>query len=1000
MHQSMTFVGMLGRRYGLVGTGVILLWLTGCAMTGDVAETRYDNGESGGNQGGAGVGGASGHGGGVTTGAGGMGNGGTAGAGNVNVPRGTSVFIQVQDPEGRPISQAQVVQYFPDRPFESVVTATTDASGSVLYEDLRIDDFRNRRFVGRVHAEGHADAMAVVELQDGLHLGKRVVLYPLGDAQRIEDVGVESTIERGGVHVTIPANALVDADGQPVTGDATVTIIPFDPTIENAQNLPAPLEGAAQPNEPPVPLASVMMAEISVWKNGAQLQLAPGKWATMTFDIPAALQNAYEPGAKIPAWSLDMVSGLWQRDGEGVVLPSPVNTEKYVWTTEIHHFSWHNADYPYYREQYCFYVTVTNFNHQPLADVLVESEGFAGGFSNDSGVTDSEGRTCISVKMNTSATISVLQSWNRAPLASSVTVHAGGDFRTCQGGLGQETCEEVPVILAQQPSNPVCIPGSTVDCTADYPDPMRLVNPPCQAGWKWCKADGSGFEPQCVGVVTPRPDDCNTYIDENCDGAINDGCTLLCDYHSDATNPWLPCYTGPSGTEGIGVCHGGRKYCMPGGAAWGPCMDEMTPYYNELCYSAGAGVAIGDYDCDGRSNRTECICWIGEIDYVYPPISGVTAINYPDGRQGSSPTSQCIAGLSHCEQTSLPSPFPPSSWQVPVDWTAPSIEVCDNSNVIDEDCDGAVNEDGQFCCTPSPNPGSRASGCTLENACQSFECSVGHECRYSLRAMPLDTPGDCQSVSCAIQTTQPVTLYREVFTSNAADSNDQNECTADSCLPVGPMMCTPQHINAPIRTPCMNPNGLCDANGECVACLVQGDCDPLTEGDHCYMQRCFSCNDNLNVPNGDETDVNCGGQYCLPCADNKMCLQGSDCESHVCGINWRCAAPTCTDCCKNGDETGVNCGGTTCSKCGNGASCVSSSDCVSNICTNGICMPVSPCNNDMHYDPSRGETDVDCGGAGCPMCTSGKHCVANSDCTQNVCLDHGTLSDTTDDYCQ
>jgi hypothetical protein len=30
------------------------------------------------------------------------------------------------------------------------------------------------------------------------------------------------------------------------------------------------------------------------------------------------------------------------------------------------------------------------------------------------------------------------------------------------------------------------------------------------------------------------------------------------------------------------------------------------------------------------------------------------------------------------------------------------------------------------------------------------------------------------------------------------------------------------------------------------------------------------------------------------------------------------------------------------------------------------------------------ETDVDCGGV-CAQCTSGKHCLANNDCTSGTC---------------
>src|SRR6185436_17589841 len=69
-----------------------------------------------------------------------------------------------------------------------------------------------------------------------------------------------------------------------------------------------------------------------------------------------------------------------------------------------------------------------------------------------------------------------------------------------------------------------------------------------------------------------------------------------------------------------------------------------------------------------------------------------------------------------------------------------------------------------------------------------------------------------------------------------------------------------------------------------------------------------SCNDG--VQNGDETDVNCGGS-CAKCADNKVCLIASDCQSNVCtGTGTKhCATPTCSDTTKNGSETDTDCGG-------------------------------------------------------------------------------------------
>src|SRR5688572_23304953 len=47
-----------------------------------------------------------------------------------------------------------------------------------------------------------------------------------------------------------------------------------------------------------------------------------------------------------------------------------------------------------------------------------------------------------------------------------------------------------------------------------------------------------------------------------------------------------------------------------------------------------------------------------------------------------------------------------------------------------------------------------------------------------------------------------------------------------------------------------------------------------------------TCSDG--VQNGDETDVDCGGPDCSPCADGGACLVDGDCESGTCD-NGTCA---------------------------------------------------------------------------------------------------------------
>jgi hypothetical protein len=44
------------------------------------------------------------------------------------------------------------------------------------------------------------------------------------------------------------------------------------------------------------------MAEVSLWRNGAPVQLAPGASAALEFILPEAVSSRFQAGDSIPAW--------------------------------------------------------------------------------------------------------------------------------------------------------------------------------------------------------------------------------------------------------------------------------------------------------------------------------------------------------------------------------------------------------------------------------------------------------------------------------------------------------------------------------------------------------------------------------------------------------------------------------------------------------------------------------------------------------------------------
>lgn len=203
----------------------------------------------------------------------------------------------------------------------------------------------------------------------------------------------------------------------------------------------------------------------------------------------------------------------------------------------------------------------------------------------------------------------------------------------------------------------------------------------------------------------------------------------------------------------------------------------------------------------------------------------------------------------------------------------------------------------------------------------------------------------------------------------------------------------------------------CDGFGNCVDCLINQEKD------------------------SDETDVDCGGELCEPCDDDRRCRSDIDCKSRRCKPHPSsdfliCHESACNDGKKNGDEVDVDCGGEECyHKCTQGRSCSRASDCETGFCVNGVCCGVpcdgacrecvlgsgacrvatagkdpgdacpglsnvcteegvcSRCQNEKFDSEGDGaESDWDCGGDVCPKCPNGSTCRVETDCLSGNCL--------------
>ncbi|MDI1437454.1 RCC1 domain-containing protein [Polyangium sorediatum] len=135
-----------------------------------------------------------------------------------------------------------------------------------------------------------------------------------------------------------------------------------------------------------------------------------------------------------------------------------------------------------------------------------------------------------------------------------------------------------------------------------------------------------------------------------------------------------PCYSGPPGTNGKGICTAGTRACE-NGKPTGSCVGEVVPRAEgEACDGQ-----IRDEDCDGQINEEGegCVCVPGAIEACYtgdPTTKGVGA---------------CKAGKRGCAEDGR-------GYGACAGEVTPMAETCDPEG-HDEDCDGQINEDGEGC---------------------------------------------------------------------------------------------------------------------------------------------------------------------------------------------------------------------------------------------------------------------------------------------------------------
>ncbi len=167
---------------------------------------------------------------------------------------------------------------------------------------------------------------------------------------------------------------------------------------------------------------------------------------------------------------------------------------------------------------------------------------------------------------------------------------------------------------------------------------------------------------KCFGAIPEE--DCGPTgegngIDDNGDGQVDETCSCLVpDYDPELPRTGQPCYSGPIGTLGVGICEGGTRDCQATGT-WGACTGQILPA-TEVC---GDGL---DNDCDGFVDEACPWCTI-PVDETCDGID-----NDCDGVIDNG----VLNGCGSCGPVA-------------------DAEVCDDG--LDNDCNGSIDEGCPVC---------------------------------------------------------------------------------------------------------------------------------------------------------------------------------------------------------------------------------------------------------------------------------------------------------------
>lgn len=227
----------------------------------------------------------------------GDGNGSGNGTGN------GSVAGIITDLNNSPVSNATVTG--------GTATATTDASGKFTLSKVQ---FTNNTVLLAVTRDGFFEGSKNFTSNNNSVSNAKIQLIPKAVAGTLAAASGGNITIQGGGSVNFTGGFINASNSNAYTGSVSVSAHYLDPADQNfSAYAPGDLK-AVSSNNPQGTLQSFSAVAVEMNDaSGNKLQLAPGKTATITLPISAALLN--KAPASIPLWYFENANGLWKQDG-------------------------------------------------------------------------------------------------------------------------------------------------------------------------------------------------------------------------------------------------------------------------------------------------------------------------------------------------------------------------------------------------------------------------------------------------------------------------------------------------------------------------------------------------------------------------------------------------------------------------------------------------------------------------------------------------------------